>query len=488
MMGSVRRVRLAAHRARQREAVHAGHLDVGDQQLRQLGVELAQRVGAVLGQRHAVALPGQQATGLHAHDLGVVGNHHQRLLRAAQGRGGGRRSGGSGSAFPRCVFLGSTFRRGMFQGRAFRRGVFLRGTQCSCALGRRQFGRRARRVRTCGGVAGLGLACCSGLFGSLARCSLAFGLDARLFGTGQGLGAFLRLGAVTRLPFRAVAGFLFGARAGFLLRAVTGFLLGPCACRLFQCGTFAGGFFACGLGRCLLGLRTRRRCGQRGGAVGGQALGIGDRRGGSGFGGRAFGFFGGAPLGRQAQCHRAAFGHGRGVGTPAFHALWRGIEFEVGGAGGRTGVRCGGRRCRNRRRLHRSGFGGGVGRQQRGFLGSLFGVGRAVGRWQHLVERRGLRHLGRRRGRCRPRLAQQHLVRQRLVVGAGGQRRGAQLRRGAALAVAAPAGGPQACADARASRQRPHEASHQGQQHQPQAQVFHAVRTFLAPREHSARR
>src|SRR5215510_7738563 len=70
--------RIAAHVAREVKAVHARHLDVDQHDRRQLALELLQRIDAVLGGQHAVALALEQAAGDLAHGKGVVHHHDER--------------------------------------------------------------------------------------------------------------------------------------------------------------------------------------------------------------------------------------------------------------------------------------------------------------------------------------------------------------------------------------------------------------------------
>ena len=83
----LRGLRVGADVARELEAVHAGHLHVGDEHVGQLRLHLLHGVEPVVGIGHLVLVLRQQAAGLDAHDLGVVGHQHQGLRRGLDWRG-----------------------------------------------------------------------------------------------------------------------------------------------------------------------------------------------------------------------------------------------------------------------------------------------------------------------------------------------------------------------------------------------------------------
>src|SRR5438094_615038 len=83
--------RITADVPREIEAVHARHPDIDQHDGGQLALELLERVEAVLGRKHAVALALQQPPGDLAHGERVVHHHHERR-RARRGELGGRRA------------------------------------------------------------------------------------------------------------------------------------------------------------------------------------------------------------------------------------------------------------------------------------------------------------------------------------------------------------------------------------------------------------
>src|SRR5687768_7297472 len=87
----VLRARVAAHLARQIEAVHARHLDVHQHYRRQGLAQLLQRLQPVLGGDYLVALALEQAAGDLAHGERIVDHHDERGGRPALGRARGHR-------------------------------------------------------------------------------------------------------------------------------------------------------------------------------------------------------------------------------------------------------------------------------------------------------------------------------------------------------------------------------------------------------------
>ena len=293
---------VGAHGAGERQAVHAGHFDVGDQHLRRLLGDDGQRRLPVFRQRHAELVRRQQPAGLDAHHLGVIDHHHQGLGCAAGRTGGCRRWRGRGQ---RRIGRGLGLRGhagGGFGGALLLQRLGSGGLPLGFgAFGLDAFGFDAGRLQAgrCLALSLLprGLGALGGLsFGEQAllveagllkpRLFDAFGLQPRLFSARGGLGltgGFLASGRF------GIGGVLLGLQAFEL-----GLQLGlQCAGRFgLTLGLQPGGGLALQLAlMCFLaqGLLTRR-------FVGGQALAFG-------FGGRrALGFLAGFALGLQPGC------------------------------------------------------------------------------------------------------------------------------------------------------------------------------------------
>jgi hypothetical protein len=79
--GNMAAALIAAHIARQIETIHARHLDIDQHQVRHAGLQLFQRIHAILGQQHLIALALEQALGHAAHGQRIVHHHACRHLR-----------------------------------------------------------------------------------------------------------------------------------------------------------------------------------------------------------------------------------------------------------------------------------------------------------------------------------------------------------------------------------------------------------------------
>ena len=77
---------LRAQQAAEREAAHAGQLDVEDDEVAALAVQLAQRLGGVAAGEHAVAFRLEGAAQPRAHALVVLDHEHGRGLLRNLGR------------------------------------------------------------------------------------------------------------------------------------------------------------------------------------------------------------------------------------------------------------------------------------------------------------------------------------------------------------------------------------------------------------------